>query len=365
LFLQNLHIQHFKNFETAEIQFSKGFNIITGANGMGKTNLLDAIHYLCISKSYFLHQDSQNIQFGKDFFALQGEFIKPDQVLQVSCLQTRDSKKQFKVNRKTYDRLSEHLGKLPVVMISPSDSELVQGNSEHRRRFMDQLLMQSDSNYVKHHLGVLHCIKQRNVLLRNAQKSVLDTDTLSAIDEQLVLHAQLVWQKRQAFCKRFKPLFQSFHQAISQDVENADVELKPTTPPDAYATELINRIEKDRIVGYTTAGPHKDDLIFTLNENSLRKYGSQGQQKSCILAIKLAQHRYLKEELNLSPILLLDDFSDKLDAVRLNNALNVISQLPDTQIFLTDTQNPINRQAFLIHEIQVDKGTIRADLTMD
>ncbi|MFN5674129.1 MAG: DNA replication/repair protein RecF [Bacteroidota bacterium] len=357
--MQTIHIQHFKNISEADIAFKMGINFITGSNGMGKTNILDAVHYLCISKSYFLHQDRLNIQFSQKQFTLQGSFLKNQQLLHVSCMQTHDSKKIFKVNRKAYERLSEHLGVLPVVMICPADADLITGTSEHRRRFLDQLLMQSDAVYFKHFTQYLHFLKQRNALLRNAQHQQIDMEVLRILDAQLVLHAQIVWQKREALTQYFKTLFQNLHRQIIHSGETAEFIYSPSTDPNLYAAELIQSLPKDRILGYTCSGPHKDDIELQFQGVSYRKFGSQGQQKSCIIAIKLAQYHYLKQKLHCPPILLIDDFSDKLDAMRLLQVLEILKSFSETQILISDTQIPsIFKSHNTHHHIHIENGSI-------
>lgn len=359
LYLQNIHIQHFKNIAEAEIPFRQGLNFITGQNGMGKTNILDAIHYLCISKSYFLHQDRFNIQFSQNHFSIQGTFKKNEEHLHVSCLQAVDSKKIFKVNRKPYERLSDHLGILPAVMICPADAELITGTSEHRRRFMDQLLMQSDAVYLKHFTQYLYFLKQRNALLRNAQHQHIDSDIIRVLDEQLVMHAQMVWQKRITLAHYLKPLFSQLQQGITGSTEIAEYNYTPSTNPSLYTAELLKAWPKDQILGYTSSGPHKDDIEFQLNGVSYRKFGSQGQQKSCIIAIKLAQCTYLKEKRNCSPLLLIDDFSDKLDAIRQKHVFEILKSFSESQIFISDTQIPsVFKTQFPYHHLDVEQGNI-------
>lgn len=338
MYLKQLSLINFKNYEEFEAQFSEKINCFVGNNGMGKTNLLDAIYYLSFCKSYFNTIDSQNIKHGESFFVLQGWFNKFDEDVEVYCGLKRNQKKIFKKNKKEYERLSEHIGAFPLVMISPSDSELIYESSELRRRFLDGIISQYDKDYLDKLINYSHILKQRNALLKHFYETrTFDNESLDIWDEQLIIFGAVILQKRLQFLEQFIPLFNHYYQFISDSKEEVALHYQNSLEENDFRTALTNAQPRDRAVGYTTVGPHKDDLEFTIASFSLKKFASQGQQKSYLLALKLAQFDFIKKQKNTKPLLLLDDIYDKLDEQRFTKLLDLVSSDDFGQVFITDT----------------------------
>jgi len=338
MYLKQLSLINFKNYEDFEAQFSEKINCFVGNNGMGKTNLLDAIYYLSFCKSYFNTVDSQNIKHGESFFVLQGWFNKFEENIEVHCGLKRGQKKIFKKNKIEYERLSEHIGAFPLVMISPSDSELIYESSEVRRRFLDGIISQYDKVYLDKLINYTHVLKQRNALLKHFYETrTFDAESLDIWDEQLIIFGTVILQKRLQFLEQFIPLFNHYYQFISESKEEVALHYQNSLEENDFKTTLANALPRDRAVGYTTIGPHKDDLEFTIAGFSLKKFASQGQQKSYLLALKLAQFEFIKTQKKTKPLLLLDDIYDKLDEQRFTKLLDLVSSDDFGQVFITDT----------------------------
>jgi DNA replication and repair protein RecF len=353
MYLKQLSIINFKNYSEFEGTFSKKINCFVGNNGMGKTNLLDAIHYLSFCKSYFNSIDSQNIKHSEGFFVIQGFFEKDNDVTEVYCGIKRNQKKTFKKNKKEYDRLSEHIGQFPLVMISPSDGELINGSSEIRRKFLDGIISQYDKIYLDKLISYQHVLKQRNALLKQFYESrTFDSETIEIWDDQLINCGKTILEIRLKFLKNFIPLFNRYYQFISNSKEEVALRYENSLGEKDFKTALITCLARDRALNYTTIGPHKDDLEFTLNEFSLRKFASQGQQKSYLLALKLAQFEFIKEQKNIKPLLLLDDVYDKLDEERFTKLLETVSGDSFGQVFITDTH--LERIEDLMNKKQIE-----------
>ncbi len=338
MYLKQLSIVNFKNYAEFEAQFSEKINCFVGNNGMGKTNLLDAIHYLSFCKSFFNSVDSQNIKHNEGFFVVQGNFEKSGELSEVYCGLKRNQKKIFKKNKKEYERLSEHIGQFPLVMISPSDAELINGSSDIRRRFLDGIISQYDKVYLDKLISYNQVLKQRNALLKHFFESrSFDSETLEIWDDQLINYGRSILEIRKEFLKQFIPLFNKHYQFISESKEEVALHYENSLGEKDFKTAIITSLPRDRAVHYTTVGPHKDDLEFTLNGFSLKKFASQGQQKSYLLALKLAQFEFIKEQKNTKPLLLLDDVYDKLDEERFTKLLEMVSSNSFGQVFITDT----------------------------
>ncbi len=338
MYLKQLSIVNFKNYAEFEAQFSEKINCFVGNNGMGKTNLLDAIHYLSFCKSFFNSVDSQNIKHNEGFFVVQGNFEKSGEFSEVYCGLKRNQKKIFKKNKKEYERLSEHIGQFPLVMISPSDAELINGSSDIRRRFLDGIISQYDKVYLDKLISYNQVLKQRNALLKHFFESrSFDSETLEIWDDQLINYGRSILEIRKDFLKQFIPLFNKHYQFISESKEEVALHYENSLGEKDFKTAIITSLPRDRAVHYTTVGPHKDDLEFTLNGFSLKKFASQGQQKSYLLALKLAQFEFIKEQKNTKPLLLLDDVYDKLDEERFTKLLEMVSSSSFGQVFITDT----------------------------
>ncbi|MDT8392306.1 MAG: DNA replication/repair protein RecF [Bacteroidales bacterium] len=340
MYLRHLHITNFKNYTEVAPDFSEKINCFTGDNGTGKTNLLDAIHYLSFCKSYFNHVDIQNIKHGERFFAIHGKFIRNgDQSDKVSCIQKAGERKQFRLNDKQYDRLADHIGAFPLVMISPYDRDLINEGSEIRRRMIDSVISQFDKVYLDDLINYNKALQQRNTLLKQFyERNYFDPSMLDVWDEQISRLGTEIFNKREDFVRRFIPIFQKYFDFISEGKESVsiqyDSQLHDATPQELLTASL----EKDRILKYTTTGIHKDDLIFRIFDYPVKKFGSQGQQKSFVIALKLAQFDYTREEKGYKPILLFDDIFDKLDDHRVKQLIKLVSENNFGQVFITDTQ---------------------------
>lgn len=338
MYLQKLSILNFKNCPEAELSFSKRVNCLTGQNGEGKTNLLDAIHYLSFCKSFFNPIDSQNILHQAPFFVIQGLFDLNGEPEEVYCGQKRNQKKQFKRNKKEYHRLAEHIGLFPLVMISPADSELITEGSESRRRFMDSVIAQFDRDYLENLIQYNKVLSQRNALLKQVGKTgKYDDASMEVWDMQLCAYGERVHEKRKQFIEQFIPIFKKYYTLISDGKEEVDIRYLSQLNNGSFEEQLKKSAGKDHIMEFTTVGVHKDDLEFTISDYPLKKYASQGQQKSYLIALKLAQFDFIKKIKQLTPILLLDDIYDKLDDQRVQQLMELVSSDQFGQLFITDT----------------------------
>ncbi len=338
MILKNLSLVNFKNYAQFDAEFCPKINCFVGNNGMGKTNLLDAIHYLTFCKSHFNATDSQNILHNEAFFVIQGVIEKHHEEVELYCALKRNQKKIFKKNKREYEKLSEHIGSFPMVMISPGDSELIIGSSEVRRRFIDSLISQYDKVYLDNLIAYTKVLKQRNALLKQfAESRSFDSITLDIWDDQLITYGTKLLETRALFLNEFIPLFNTHYQFISNSKEQVSITYDSSLNQRDFKQALITSLAKDRVLHYTTTGPHKDDLDFLLNEMELKKFASQGQQKSFLLALKLAQYDFLAGKKNTLPLLLLDDVYDKLDEERFTKLIERVSSSAFGQVFITDT----------------------------
>jgi DNA replication and repair protein RecF len=339
MFLQQLKLTDFKNCPSTELDFSEKINCFIGNNGAGKTNLLDAIYYLSFCKSYFNNIDQQNIRHGYDFFSVHGHYRRNGDTDLVSCIQKRNHKKSFRFNKKEYDRLADHIGKIPLVMISPYDRDLINEGSEVRRRFIDGMISQSDPIYLDELLKYNKALLQRNTLLRQfADSGRFDSNLIGLWDDHLHKSGTILHEKRNSFLKTFIPIFGDYYNIVSGSSEEVDIVYESGLFDNQLIDSLKSGIEKDRQLKYTTSGIHKDDLQLLINGFPLKKFGSQGQQKSFVIAIKLAQFEYTRNIMGFKPILLFDDIFDKLDDQRVGQLINLVSQDSFGQVFITDTQ---------------------------
>ena len=346
MWLKQLSVLNFKNYAEATLHFAPEVNAFTGANGAGKTNLLDALHYVSLCKSFFNPVDSQQIRQGADWFMVQGEFDKEGQSDTVACSLKRNQKKQFKKNKKAYTRLADHIGLFPLVMVSPNDSSIVADGSEERRRFIDNVISQTDLSYLDGLIAYNRCLMQRNSLLKQAAKSgPLDGGLLEVLNLQLVELGMPIFEKRQAFMAEFIPEFNTHYQFLTDTAESVSLVYESQLIDGVFAELLEQQLERDRMLERTTVGIHKDDLAFSIHgDMPLKKFGSQGQQKSFLVALKLAQYSFLHRKKGFKPLLLLDDIFDKLDDKRTRKLMQMVSEDDFGQIFLTDTDSGrINR----------------------
>lgn len=358
MFLKKLSVLNFKNYTEVELSFSKQINCLTGNNGEGKTNILDAIHYLSFCKSFFNPIDSQNILHDSQFFMVQGLFEMSEQDDEIYCGLKRNQKKQFKRNKKEYARLADHIGLYPLVMISPADSELITEGSESRRRFIDSVIAQFDRDYLENLISYNKVLSHRNALLKQFGDSrQFDKTSLEIWDVQLIEHGKKVHASRQKFINNFVSTFQTYYELISGGKEKVNIQYTSHLNENAFADVLEKALNRDRAMEYTTVGIHKDDLEFTINEHPIKKFASQGQQKSFLIALKLAQFDFIKKIKNITPILLLDDIYDKLDDLRVKQLMEIVSNNNFGQLFITDTHP--TRLAELFNNSNVDCKVFR------
>ena len=337
MILKRISILNYKNLEQVELDFSSKMNCFIGQNGMGKTNLLDAVYYLSFCKSATNPIDSQNMMHNQDFFMLQGLYATDGgDIEEVYCGMKRRQKKQFKRNKKEYSRLSDHIGLVPLVMVSPADSELISGGSEERRRFMDVVISQYDKEYLEALIRYNKALLQRNTLLKAEQEP--DDELMNVWEEMMAATGAVVYRKRCAFIEEFIPTFQAFYSHISQDKEQVNLSYESHAMQGELLQLLKDNRQRDRIMGYSLKGIHKDDLVMQLGEYPIKKEGSQGQNKTYLIALKLAQFDFLRRTgSNTTPLLLLDDIFDKLDASRVEQIVKLVAGDRFGQIFITDT----------------------------
>ncbi|MCL2416416.1 MAG: DNA replication/repair protein RecF [Bacteroidales bacterium] len=333
--LKSLSITNFKNYPELTLDFSPNINCFAGDNGVGKTNLLDAIHYLSFCKSFVQNADMQNIRHNEDFFAIHGTFEKDGKTDVVSCIQKRGSRKIMRLDKKDYERFSDHIGLFPVVMISPYDSSLIDDGSDVRRKFMDIVISQFDKFYLEHLIAYNQTLEQRNKFLKSEQ---FDETLCDVFDQKLVQYGSKIFESRKKFLNQFSTLFQQYFNTLSKGSEcveiryNSQLQDSPT-----FSEQLQNSRQKDRMLQFTSVGIHKDDLVLLINDFPIKKFGSQGQQKSFTLAMRLAQLEFTKQQNGCFPVLLLDDIFDKLDKSRILRLLELVGHDDFGQVFITDT----------------------------
>ena len=337
MWLKRISILNYKNLEQVDLAFSRKMNCIIGRNGMGKTNLMDAVYYLSFCKSATNPIDSQNICHDQDFFVVQGFYETDDgDPEEVYCGLKRRQKKQFKRNKKEYTRLSDHIGLIPLVMVSPADSLLIAGGSEERRRFMDVVISQFDREYLDALIRYNKALLQRNALLKAEVEP--EEELMAVWEEAMAASGEVVYRKRREFIDEFIPVFQSYYSYISQGREQVSLAYESHAAEGNLLELLAASRQRDRIMGYSLKGVHKDDLIMQLGDFPIKREGSQGQNKTYLIALKLAQFEFLKRTgSHTTPIVLLDDIFDKLDASRVEQIVKLVAGDSFGQIFITDT----------------------------
>lgn len=337
MILQRISILNYKNILQAEITFSPKMNCFIGLNGAGKTNMLDAVYYLSFCKSATNPIDSQVISHGEEFFMLQGFYEMEDSSIEeIYCGMKRGRKKQFKRNKKEYSRLADHIGFIPLVIVSPSDSILIVGGSEERRRFMDVVISQYNRSYLDALVRYNKALQQRNVLLKAEEEP--DAALMEIWEEMMAEAGEIIFTARQEFIHEFIPIFRRFYSVISQDNEEVDLLYTSHAQRGELRDVIRNSRMKDRIVGYSLHGIHKDELEMRLGDFLIKREGSQGQNKTYLIALKLAQFDFLRRVgSHTTPLLLLDDIFDKLDASRVEQIIKLVSGDNFGQIFVTDT----------------------------
>jgi|SRR5690625_2780784 len=336
--LQSLSLINYKNFEQENFQFDPKINCLVGENGIGKTNVLDSIYHLAYGKSYFNPINLQNINHQANFFVIDGKFIKNDKTEDIIVSVKKGQKKIIKRNGKTYERLREHIGLIPVVIISPADRDLITEGSEVRRKFMDGIISQSHPEYLQALLRYNQALAQRNALLKYfAANNTFNRDNLEIYDSEMTYHGTIIHQLRKEFVKAFSPIFKKRYAEISNDKEEVNLEYKSQLFETDWKNLLEKSLQRDMVLQYSRKGVHRDDLQMKIKDFPVKQFGSQGQQKSFLIALKLAQYDFIKEELSTKPILLLDDIFDKLDEKRVAQLISLVTKNDLGQLFISDT----------------------------
>ena len=338
--LKKVHLINYKYFDDITIDFDSSVNCVVGKNGIGKTTILDSIYHLAFGKSYFNPISKQNIRHGENFFMIDGSFSNGEKQDNITVSFKRNEKKLIKRNNKAYDRLSDHIGKIGLVIISPIDQDLIKEGSDVRRKFMDGVISQNDQNYLNTLINYQKVLSQRNALLKYfAANNTFQSDTLAVYDQQMVNLGDEIFDKRNEFIKEYSPLLADRYKTISGNNEQVTVEYQSQLEKGDFSYLLKDRQQKDLQYQYSSVGIHKDDLILKLNGYPIKKFGSQGQQKSYLIALKFAQYDFMLNQKEEKPILLLDDIFDKLDQERVEQLISMIAADKMGQLFISDTDS--------------------------
>lgn len=364
MWLTELSLLNFKNYDELSTELSPTVNVFYGHNGAGKTNLLDALHYLSLCKSYFNPIDSQQIKQGQEFFMIQGRFEKDDQQDVIVCSLKRNQKKKFQRNKKDYNRLADHIGLYPLVMITPNDSSLITEGSEERRKFVDNVISQTNAAYLDLLISYNKILQNRNSLLKQGRTVRIDEELLGIYSMQLVDLGDQIHDERKKFMDVFTELFNKHYSFLTEDAERASLNYESQLNGGSFENLLNKSLEKDMLLERTTTGIHKDDLLFTVNDMALKKFGSQGQQKSFVIALKLAQYTFLTQKKGFKPLLLLDDIFDKIDILRIRRLMMMISEDEFGQIFITHTNKERIEELFEgipvdLRTFEIEKGVVK------
>ena len=350
--LEELSLHQFKNHHHSEISFSPGVNAFIGENGSGKTNILDAIHYLSMCKSYLNTIDKQNIAFNERFFSIAGVWNYNKKNYSVQCTYKLGAKKTVKLNKKEYEKLSDHIGKFPVVFISPYDGDLINEGSELRRKWIDGIISQVDPSYLRSLQQYQKVLNQRNALLKNMHEHRLfDLESIEVWDIQMVKFGNQIHKTRTTFLESFIPIFKRFYNDIGAETEAVKIEYRSQLSQSTFGDLIKEYHKKDSITQYSNVGIHKDDLLFTIKGHPIKKFGSQGQQKSFIISLRLAQFEWLKTMKETNPILLLDDIFDKLDHERVQKLVALVTNEFFGQVIISDTDK--DRMVKLLNTLSI------------
>lgn len=358
--LKKLQLFQFKGYSTIELSFQTGFVCFLGKNGSGKTNLLDAIHSLSLCKSYFSSIDQNSIQFNTEQGSVVGDYLVDDENVRIAYQLFKSKKKSVSRNGKAYEKLASHIGYLPLVVVTPYDVDLIREGSEIRRKWLDQCLSQTNNNYLQSLIQYNKVLDQRNALLKNQRMHITDVkELLSVYDSKLVELGNFIHGVRRQFFIQFTPLFHSIFEQIGEPNEAPNLVYESDLNAFSFASLLDQTLQKDIYAERTTVGVHKDDIGFELQAQPVKKFASQGQQKTYLLALKLAQFEYTKKQLEKEPFLLLDDIAEKLDEFRLKALFDWIAKHTQTQVFLSDTD--VERIPNVLRELWVSFERIIID----
>jgi len=364
MYLRRINLINFKTYSELDLEFSPRVNCFVGNNGVGKTNLFDSFHYLAFSKSYFGGSDSETVKHGAGFFLVEGEFEFDDRTEKIQCVFNEDQKKRLRRNGKEYTRLADHIGLVPMVMVSPADSSLILEGSEERRRYMNSVISQYDRQYLEDLIQYNKALGQRNKSLKDfARNHQFDEDLLSFWDQKLVDTGTRIYLSRKNFLTELMPVFQHYYQIISSGKETVGLSYQSQLEETPLKDLLQEYRERDRQLQFTSAGIHRDDLLLKLSGYPMKLQGSQGQQKTFLIALKMAQYDFLKEVSEVRPLILLDDVFDKLDSRRVTEIMKLVAEDHFGQIFITDTNQehleailatiPVEYRLFRIDDEQV------------
>ncbi|MBY0424907.1 MAG: DNA replication/repair protein RecF [Cytophagales bacterium] len=346
--LEKISLFNFKNYENADLALSEGVNCFTGPNGSGKTNLLDAIYYLCSGKSAFTSNDHQNIRHGENGWVVTGNFFFEEKHWNIGISVPVDKKKEVFLDKKAYEKLSQHVGRFPAVLVTPYDTDLIRGSSEGRRKFFDSAISQFDKSYLDELIKYNHVLKQRNSLLKRFfELRQTDKELLDPYDLQLAASGEILIEKRKQLMNVFLPMFREAYAFFSDKKEQPSLSYEPSMNTDSFYNQLKTNYSNDYYSQRTSIGPHTDDYTFSINDQSVKRFGSQGQQKSFLIALKLTVFNLLETNLKRKPLLLLDDIFDKLDPQRIGKLMELVQQNHFGQVFITDA-SPARCEEFLL-----------------
>jgi DNA replication and repair protein RecF len=339
MYIEKINLLNFKNYEELDLSFSSQINIFTGHNGSGKTNLLDAIYCLSLTKSAFNTNENHSIKHGQTYFSILGHFFKDNKSLALQYDFAPGQKKNFRLDKKTYDKLSDHIGLFPVVLITPYDTDVIREGSEERRKFFDTIISQLDKNYLIELIRYNNLLKQRNSLLKQfAEKNYIDRDLIDTYNKQMLRSGRMIYEARKKFANEYEPIFNGHYYNISEKKETPQLRYESQLHDDGFEKLFLSNVQKDIMLQRTSMGVHKDDYGFTLNDYPVKSHGSQGQQKSFVIALKLAHFDIIKNHKNIKPILLLDDIFDKLDDARISKLMQMVAEEAFGQLFITDAR---------------------------
>ena len=358
--IEKLSLFNFKNYEDITLDFSEKVNCLVGVNGSGKTNILDAIYYLSLTKSAFNNIDSQNIKFGERAFHIKGLFMLEEKQYAVTCGVQEGAKKSFRIDKKEYDRITEHVGRFPVVLIAPNDVDIIREGSEVRRKFFDTIICQIDNQYLENLIKYNQLLKQRNSILKNtAYKAKVDYDLINVYDDQLISLSRSLYNVRSRFIADYIHIFAEHYRRIADDRELASIKYKSDVGDEDYEERFKNNLKRDLALERTTMGVHRDDYRLNIENRPLKKFGSQGQQKTFLVAMKMAHFDIIKDVKGYKPILLLDDIFDKLDTYRIKQLVKMIADDAFGQIFITDARE--ERTKSVLRELNMEASFFRIE----